>query len=774
MDSTCEGHSSGPDDVTSSTTDDDSVTEKKNPPLAFTEKRIDITQDFLAAASELELGELVMGENFTLHEAMSAIELMDPKMDGGCFRLRVHPTVEDVVAQGWLRGMPDDEVLATVDATFACLVSWMEGAFIAQTLHTNLLMTDPDVLSAACECQPEKEEKDRVAGRTMTALSHGLAHMAILVRHAIGSASVCEEEDFAMQFPVRVSSSLTFDETLDLIKAAEKTLITVGKQLDIAPIIQSNNDRVPVLNAVVDRLAWLRAALEAMQHMIIPRHNMYSKDDDGEPINFRPRLRQAAERLSTAVECATRFHDTVEMGKMAPVGQDGDFGWLTCFIPDLNRRYLPPAFPRKSEFLTRRHGLKQLEKFTRRLYDVATNVPHIVHDLSLIIQYLRSFCELESCALSRSVLQLVLLPNDERVLGETHLMDILKDTIKMQTGAPLMYPGSPSNKSEVVQELFDEFASDAVRVYLCLIQAFGHNSGRQRDKIGIIFDDFANLQLEAERVDQEATIVTGLYAQAHGGDTKGPPIGTHLASFMNIQSLRLIHWYFELGFRLELFAECEYASVWWYMREIVSKWTFSWVDNATKFIYAEYQSDLMKYQKENPKAVKTRTSKLIKMDEKFKKKLANLKNLYTQGEEVVYTGMHMFCVGLQASGKMRIPELLPGQSEKMRYDHRMASLQPFAHPYYVPFPNYKASSGIDVMVLQGATKCFNDAASCFKSAKDALSLHTGDARCLAQARIAGQNSIVCKILASGARPDAKVEFDFSDKGFPFAPTLKLT
>lgn len=76
-------------------------------------------------------------------------------------------------------------------------------------------MTDPDVLSAACECQPEKEEKDRVAGRvsrrgtgracreelsfilispqTMTALSHGLAHMAILVRHAIGSASVCEE-----------------------------------------------------------------------------------------------------------------------------------------------------------------------------------------------------------------------------------------------------------------------------------------------------------------------------------------------------------------------------------------------------------------------------------------------------------------------------------------------------------------------------------------------------------------------------------------------------
>lgn len=33
---------------------------------------------------------------------------------------------------------------------------------------------------------------------------------------------------------------------------------------------------------------------------------------------------------------------------------------------------------------------------------------------------------------------------------------------------------------------------------------------------------------------------------------------------------------------------------------------------------------------------------------------------------------------------------------------------------------------------------------------------------------------VNNVIHLGARPDAKVEFDFSDKGFPFAPTLKLT
>lgn len=53
--------------------------------------------------------------------------------------------------------------------------------------------------------------------------------------------------------------------------------------------------------------------------------------------------------------------------------------------------------------------------------------------------------------------------------------------------------------------------------------------------------------------------------------------------------------------------------------------------------------------------------------------------------------------------------------------------------------------------------------SLFQSAKDALSLHTGDARCLAQARIAGQNSIVCKILASGQSFWEPLESDWKDK-----------
>lgn len=43
----------------------------------------DITKDFFASTNELDLGELLHFEMFGLFEAMSAIEMMDKKMDIG-------------------------------------------------------------------------------------------------------------------------------------------------------------------------------------------------------------------------------------------------------------------------------------------------------------------------------------------------------------------------------------------------------------------------------------------------------------------------------------------------------------------------------------------------------------------------------------------------------------------------------------------------------------------------------------------------------------------
>ncbi|MGH0183787.1 UNVERIFIED_CONTAM: hypothetical protein FKN15_026089 [Acipenser sinensis] len=54
---------------------------------------VDITQDFKGACRELKLGELLHDKLFGLFEAMSAIEMMDPKMDAGMIGNQVNRKV---------------------------------------------------------------------------------------------------------------------------------------------------------------------------------------------------------------------------------------------------------------------------------------------------------------------------------------------------------------------------------------------------------------------------------------------------------------------------------------------------------------------------------------------------------------------------------------------------------------------------------------------------------------------------------------------------------
>ena len=66
----------------------------------------EVTSDFRDAVQELSLGELLHDEMFGLFEAMSAIEMMDPKMDAGmrCNRQERRPlNFKTAVQEGHLK-----------------------------------------------------------------------------------------------------------------------------------------------------------------------------------------------------------------------------------------------------------------------------------------------------------------------------------------------------------------------------------------------------------------------------------------------------------------------------------------------------------------------------------------------------------------------------------------------------------------------------------------------------------------------------------------------
>jgi hypothetical protein len=94
---------------------------------------------------ELDLGELLHDDMFGLFEAMSAIEMMDPKMDAGMakgqMKRRKPMSFAEALAKKVLpwETIHAAEFVAVFDHTLACLVTWFEGHSLAQTVFTNLV-----------------------------------------------------------------------------------------------------------------------------------------------------------------------------------------------------------------------------------------------------------------------------------------------------------------------------------------------------------------------------------------------------------------------------------------------------------------------------------------------------------------------------------------------------------------------------------------------------------------------------------------------------------
>ncbi|EPB72648.1 hypothetical protein ANCCEY_08242 [Ancylostoma ceylanicum] len=122
------------------------------------EEPVDITERFFEDCSKLALGEVVRYDSFTLGEAMSAVELMDEKMDIG---------MKKVTRQ---MGLDESKSMGLYQSNYAEQL----------TLWTNVLLTEPD--RVLFEEHP-----------VFSCLAHGFFHTVMLVKCVIQNASVYEE-----------------------------------------------------------------------------------------------------------------------------------------------------------------------------------------------------------------------------------------------------------------------------------------------------------------------------------------------------------------------------------------------------------------------------------------------------------------------------------------------------------------------------------------------------------------------------------------------------
>ncbi|XP_063050959.1 N-alpha-acetyltransferase 35, NatC auxiliary subunit isoform X2 [Engraulis encrasicolus] len=692
---------------------------------------VDITQDFKASCRELNLGELLHDKLFGLFEAMSAIEMMDPKMDAGMIGNQVNRKVlnfEQAVKEGAIRirDLSLPELIGIIDTCFCCLITWLEGHSLAQTVFTCLYVHNPEPIQDP----------------PLKAFCLGLLKLCDIARDKINKAAVFEEEDFqAMTYGFKMANNVTDLRVTGMLKDVEDDLQRRVKSTRS----RQGEDRDPEVElehqqclALFSRVKFTRLLLTALI--------AFTKKETSA-------VSEAQKLMSQAADLLPAIHSTIHHGNQPHNDTSkGDHPIMMGFEPLVNQRLLPPTFPRYAKIMKREEMVEYFSRLIQRIITVCNIITNT--NLHSILDFFCEFSEQSPCVLSRSLLQTTFLIDNKKVFG-THLMqDLIKDALRSFVSPPVLSSKCSLYNNPQAKDYIDSFLTHCSRPFCSLIQIHGHNRARQRDKLGHILEEFATLQDEAEKVD----------AALHSLLLKLEPGRQHLAcvgTWVLYHSLRIMILYLLSGFELELYSTHEYYYIYWYLSEFLYAWLMSTLSRADSSQMAEER--ILEEQQ------KGRSSKKSKNRKKKARPLGKEITM-SQAYQNMCAGMYKTMIALDMDGKVRKPQF-ELDSEQVRYEHRFAPFNSVVTPPPVHYIQFKEMSDLKkYSPPPQSADLYMAASKHFQQAKLILeNITCPDEEVNRILKVAKPNIVVMKLLAGGHKKETKAmpEFDFSThKYFP--------
>uniref|UniRef100_A0A8C8JTC9 N-alpha-acetyltransferase 35, NatC auxiliary subunit n=1 Tax=Oncorhynchus tshawytscha TaxID=74940 RepID=A0A8C8JTC9_ONCTS len=682
---------------------------------------VDITHEFKGACKELNLGELLHDKLFGLFEAMSAIEMMDPKMDAGMIGNQVNRKVlnfEQAVKDGAIRvrDLSLPELIGIMDTCFCCLITWLEGHSLAQTVFTCLYVHNPDLIEDPA----------------LKAFTLGILKVCDIAREKVNKAAVFEEEDFqAMTYGFKMANNVTDLRVTGMLKDVEDELQRKVKvhRLVINLFLCLLSQHQQCL-ALFSRIKFTRLLLTAVI--------AFTKKETSSVSEAQKLMQQAADLLPA-------LRSSIEHGIQSQNDTTkGDHPIMMGFEPLVNQRLLPPTFPRYAKIIKR----EEMINYFSKLIDRIKTVCEVINTTNLhgILDFFCEFSEQSPCVLSRSLLQTTFLIDNKKVFGTQPMQDMIKDALRYFVILDvniILFPNNGVKQPWTV----------SLQPFCSLIQIHGHNRARQRDKLGHILEEFATLQDEAEKVD----------AALHSLLMKLEPQRQHLAclgTWILYHNLRIMIQYLLSGFELELYSMHEYYYIYWYLSEFLYAWLMSTLSRADSSQMAEER--LLEEQQKGRSSKKT----------KKKKKARPLSREITmsQAYQNMCAGMYKTMIALDMDGKVRKPQF-ELDSEQVRYEHRFAPFNSVVTPPPVHYVQFKEMSDLKkYSPPPQSADLYMAASKHFQQAKLILeNIPSPDPEVNRILKVAKPNIVVMKLLAGGHKKETKVlpEFDFSThKYFP--------
>lgn len=462
---------------------------------------LDITDLCALASKGMQLGEMIESPQFRLFDAMSAIEIMDPKMDSG-FNSEADMTLERAAEQGILaQSLSLEEHVAIWDRLLMYYLLWMEGHTLVQTCFCCLYLQDPARHAKPLPLLGAFVDAFLVACRT--------------AREIVLKAGIFEDEDF---LPALFG--------IDLDTAVFSTSPTeVKERLDRErKALKGSPAGKAAAEAAAARLEFIGEYSLALSEL----HSASEVSGAGAAKNAKKRQESAQKRLTACLGLLEKLEQT----SVAPPPDA-----LRCFDPSINRKLLVPGPPRTVAPMEDTKVV--LGMWNSHIHELLLCGSLPQKPLMLILEGAVDH-KGEPNVLPRSVAH---LRAGEDGLLRTLMMDNLEAHL------------FPREALQHCKKPAEAFVQHSELLFMHLVKLAHKNHARRFRQLAHCFSDFNALQHEAWQLDEDLKKTFG--ANLRHLRPCWIWVMEHCLQMMISKLL--------LGFELELYDEAEFHMIYWYV-----------------------------------------------------------------------------------------------------------------------------------------------------------------------------------------------------------------
>ncbi|XP_006649138.1 N-alpha-acetyltransferase 35, NatC auxiliary subunit [Oryza brachyantha] len=503
-----------------------------------------------AACRDLQDGELVHGENFSLFGAMSALEIMDPKMDSGIEKsgyYSIEEAIEDGIAPVPLsldRTIDVQRTLDVMDHLFSCEATWHKGHTLAQTVFTCIYLMRMERTSSHA---------------ILNSFCRILRATCYAVVSVVSTARTHEEEDlFTMSFglPLRdegdekcLSILNSVEETISRqLRACKAQALSKKKTLEGLESLQDNPDlEEDYCRALLCRLRFRKHFYHVVTCLRKPH---------GKGLEL---ARKHVASCLTELSLMLKSRDFLKSQSNHTLQQDDEICTTASgvrpvgFDASLNSRLLSPAPPRAVKILSWSDAIRYFEKLLCDLDIICSSPldPVLENVLHFVVQFQKSVPDL----VPRAFLQ-TLLVQDGKLYGRDLSCDVISRALSL--------PDIIGDK----EFQMNEFVVQLGQLVINLLKILCTNTAWQRRKLGKSLQDWSTISIQLE-----------LALKREFGETRN--VLPHENMCMRVSKQLLVwtqehtYWvayrFLILGFELDLYSPSEYCMVYWYMYVVLMK-----------------------------------------------------------------------------------------------------------------------------------------------------------------------------------------------------------